>query len=143
MMEREVMMVLILYSLLLHFIADFICQTRYTAQNKATHLVVLVSHATTVWFVFVIGSIILLIVTRDPNMLNSFILFGFVNATMHGIIDWNIWRLYNKFVTYRKIAVIDTQFKYWEDKYYYMTIGLDQMLHAVVIIVLATLILHV
>jgi hypothetical protein len=73
-----------------------------------------------------------------------------LNAAIHGIIDWNIWRLYKLNVHYRikKDAAqygnpqeaYDLKVKgwqYWEDHYFYATIGLDQGLHSITLVLLA------
>jgi hypothetical protein len=94
------------------------------------------------------------------------ILFSMCNAAIHGVIDWNIWSLYKKQVKKRlnkaaymravedtdwntsyknrcerHLKVLAEEFKYWEDKGFYTTIGLDQLLHTLTIILLFALLI--
>ena len=80
--------------------------------------------------------------------------FSLLNALIHGVIDWNIWKLY-KYTVYRRlltrvisegaredqyeagIASHAKVWKYYEDSKFYDTIGIDQFLHAATIVLLA------
>jgi hypothetical protein len=83
-------------------------------------------------------------------------LFALLNALVHGVIDWYIWRGYKWSVMYRlyddegnsyKPGVSKTGpnhslmsdskvWKFWEDHWFFATIGLDQLLHTLTIITL-------
>jgi hypothetical protein len=71
------------------------------------------------------------------------------NSIIHGVIDSVTWKLYKLSVILRKPKelfervepdnpAIKTamKFKYWEDHFFYLTIGLDQLLHVSTIILL-------
>jgi hypothetical protein len=109
-----------------HFIADFICQPREMGKKKSYEPLWLLGHLA-IQFVF-------------------FLFFGWkfalANAVIHGVIDWNIWRLYKLSVVKRHPQLNwndkyqQGAWKYWEDHLFYTTIGLDQMLHGITLIVL-------
>lgn len=62
-------------------------------------------------------------------------MFALANAAIHGVIDWNIWRLYKLSVIKRFPGLKEgDEYKYWEDHWFYSTIGLDQLLHILTII---------
>jgi hypothetical protein len=72
--------------------------------------------------------------------------FALANTIIHGIIDWNIWRLYKAYVhaAIRKNPKhplftdgTEEPWKYWEDHWFYTTIGFDQLLHTLTIVALA------
>lgn len=110
-----------------HFVADFIMQSRDMAKNKSSSLIWLGLHLTiqfTAFWIFTNWK------------------FALANAAIHGIIDWNIWRIYKRTVYLRhrimfpgKVAIMD--FKYWEDSLFYIFIGLDQFLHGITLIILS------
>lgn len=150
--------------LVVHFIADFLLQSREMGKKKSTDLVVLLQHLGiqfVCFFVFlfpIIGVEIALC-------------FALANSIIHGVIDWNIWRAYKLYVykilckqhdyLYKKISVdwnkmpleefekkrdlavkeAGNKWQYWEDHWFYATIGLDQLLHALTLIVLVGIML--
>lgn len=128
------------YILLLHFFADFILQSRAVAKNKSTHLNYLAFHIMTQFVVLTVG----LLIVSDPFQV---VLFGLVNAVAHAVTDWYIWRGYKLLVIWREgylaqwragaIDNVTKYFKYYEDHWFYVTIGLDQLLHVTVLIVSA------
>lgn len=148
------------YLFLLHFIADFILQSREMGKKKSTEAIWLLRHLLIQWIIFAVG----LSFVIGPV---SAILFATGNAVIHGVIDWNIWRLYKYSVAYRMLKNPDdvvfnsatahdmahfaleegekhvfvqlaaSSWQYWEDHWFYTTIGLDQLLHALTLIFLA------
>jgi hypothetical protein len=84
------------------------------------------------------------------------LLFSVWNVVAHGCIDWNIWKLYKLSAHYRimkelsilKLPPEENDFQqamyddkvanwqYWEDHWFYATIGFDQLLHTITIILL-------
>lgn len=130
-----------------HFVADFLLQPREMGKKKSSEPKWLAAHL--------------------AIQFTCFLLFGWkfalANALIHGIIDWNIWRLYKlsahlrikrdvealaaishvEGVTFTEddkrdsynVAVKGWQF--WEDHWFYATIGLDQLLHMSTLVVLA------
>jgi hypothetical protein len=69
--------------------------------------------------------------------------FAIANMVIHGVIDWNIWRLYKWSVGYRfpeiKYGTPATQaaFKWQDDDLFFKTIMLDQFLHGATLMFLA------
>ncbi len=114
----------------LHLIADFYLQSREMGTKKSTNIMYLIDHLSILALVFSIG----LFPVIDVITAVKFIA---VNTLIHGIIDWNIWKAY-KISVYKRLKIVDaTTFKYYEDHWFYSTIGTDHYLHAVTIIILA------
>ncbi len=123
----------------LHFIADFILQPREMGKKKSTEWRWLAAHLS-------IQFVIFLFVGWK---------FALENAIIHGVIDWNVWRLYKLYahmsieksvsVEYcakllddhmmtqeERKTLYDSKvigWQYWEDHLFYTTIGFDQLLH--------------
>lgn len=123
----------------LHFIADFILQSREMGKNKSSHFPTLVKHCFIQLAVFLIGGAAWLSYLNPGAPFYIILIvagkFALVNAIIHGVIDWNIWKGYKYFATKRaaKLAVPES-YAYWEDHWFYTTIGLDQFLHAATIL---------
>jgi len=101
--------------LVAHYIADFLLQSREMATKKSTDSDYLMEH------VFIYGCAMWVascFFTAGPPAMFQFVL---INMIAHGFIDWGIWRLY------KKHAPADG--KYWEDYWFWATLGLDQTLH--------------
>lgn len=100
--------------LFLHFLADFILQPREMGKKKSSHLGWLAGHLLIQFLVFL-----------------PFVgwKLSLINAGIHGLIDNNIWNLYKFSVLKRNKLVIKESFAYWEDHWFYATIGFDQFLH--------------
>lgn len=116
------MLVLICF---IHFIADFLLQSRTMALKKSKYPMWLVKHC----------SIIFLC------MLPFGIKFSLLNALIHGLVDWNLWNGFSLFMKwktgYRMSENVEILgYKYWEDSKFYAAIGLDQFLHYATIILL-------
>lgn len=136
---------------LLHFIADFLLQSREMGQKKSSDNEYLLLHIVIIFAVMFFGLIPLLGVKIA-------VMFSFINAMIHGAIDKNIWNLY-KFYAWtclkkqareqgaRKDQIEDQakklskDWKYWEDHWFYSTIGLDQLLHAVTIVIVMAMVM--
>lgn len=146
-------MKLLLLYFVAHFVADFLLQPRKMGKLKSEKPLWLLGHLAIQFAVFY------------PFAGWKFAL---ANAAIHGVIDWNIWRLYklkvyyqlravcrievektcqSRFEDYRvvgaelvkqKIIQYSELWEYWNDHWFYATIGLDQLLHAVTLILLAT-----
>lgn len=130
-------MILTIYMFFLHFLADFILQSREMGKNKSNNFNYLVGHVLIQVVVFFVGLSFLL---SYPKAYQIACLNGFI----HGIIDWYIWRGY-KWTVKRKLdkhyeddqvakAYAAANWEYWNDKTFYTFIGLDQMLHFTTIV---------
>lgn len=121
------------WAFLTHFVADFLLQSRKMGKNKSSSVKWLAGHIAIIFLCFL------------PFGLK----FAALNALFHAIIDGTIWNLYKLLKFYQwysprlglefncKIAKERAKkFKYWEDHWFYVTIGLDQFLHGATIILL-------
>jgi hypothetical protein len=127
--------------LALHFTADFLLQPREMGKKKSSHLSWLAGHLAIQWTIFALFT----------NWQ-----FATANALIHGVIDWNIWRGYKWFVGQRLYDGFGNKWKslmqgkphhslmsdggewqFWEDHWFYATIGFDQLLHAITLAYLA------
>lgn len=151
-------MMLLAYMMIIHFVADFLMQSREMGQKKssewrwlARHLLIQFS-----FFLFGLGVFSLFAEISAQAML----LIPILNTIVHGIIDWNIWNLYKLSAHIRikkDLAILDKiivrdpmidheglmkeaydeevkNWQYWNDHWFYSTIGLDQLLHCLTII---------
>lgn len=137
------------YMFILHFIADFLLQSREMGKNKSSNYTYLFKHISIIFAVIFIGLIPFL------GLKLAFV-FAFYNALVHMIIDKFIWNIY-KLMVYKSflrdfiktgqsnkdeyIAIRTDKFKFYEDHWFYATIGFDQLLHALTLIALAGLLL--
>ncbi len=142
---------LMAWLLVLHFIADFPLQSRRMGKEKSEKFFVLYDHLAVHWYVFFFGLIFIIGIWDAMTIAN-------VNAVIHGIIDWNIWRAY-KYRVWRwaitkskKMGWAETggvdggpmtkddymyvakSFEYWNDHWFYTTIGFDQLLHGLTLV---------
>lgn len=108
---------MIAWLLFLHFLSDFLLQTREMALKKSAQPLVLFAHVHIIFLTFFLGTTPFIGATKA-------LLASALNSATHAVIDWNIWRGY-KYLRRRQ----PPDFKYWEDSLFYTTIGLDQLLH--------------
>jgi hypothetical protein len=118
---------IVCYALFLHFIADFLLQSRDMGKKKSTDFKVLLQHLGILWYVVGFG-------LMPAIGIEKAILISGLNTLIHGIIDWNIWKGYKVTVALRDDSATPDTWKYWEDYWFYATIGLDQLLHAVTLV---------
>lgn len=124
-----------------HFIADFIFQSRTMGKKKSENIGYLALHLLIIFLMFV-GAGFAVFYQMSGNAKLSFVyavVLSVVNATVHGLIDWNIWSLYklSVYMRYKNDQNFDKEkYEYWNDSWFYGTIGLDQLLHGLTIIVL-------
>ena len=124
--------------LVTHFVADFLMQSREMGKKKSSEPIWLLQHLIIQYCVFTI----VLLPFFDLHHVTLFVIF---NTIIHGVIDWNIWRFYKAYA-YRAIAKNPKHplltenpaepWKYWEDHWFYATIGFDQGLHSITLIFL-------
>lgn len=114
-------MKLLILAFITHFIADFLLQSREMGKNKSSNYKFLSQHIGIIFVCFL------------PFGLK----FAAANALIHAIIDKNIWNLYKLYVVSLYESERDAAYhEYWEDHWFYATIGFDQLLHALTLIVL-------
>jgi hypothetical protein len=125
----------IAYLLVVHFVADFLLQPREMATQKSVNPKWLYGHLAIQCAMFGIA--------LGPFYGDKALLFAFCNSLVHGLIDWNIWRLYKLSVVkrYPELNWSDPeqakQWDFWNDSWFFHTIGLDQMLHGLTLVLLA------
>lgn len=96
-----------------HWVADFLCQTRWMAENKSKRIDALSAHVATYSVILALASLVLF----GPSI--SLIWFILANAVLHFATD---------FVTSRMTTAL------WNSKNVYgffAIIGLDQLLHQI------------
>lgn len=132
---------LFIYLFALHFLADFILQPREMGRRKSSDFNYLAAHIGIQIAVFTVG---LWIVTG--SFMFAFI-FAVLNGLIHGVIDAFIWKGYAWSVWLRRkdksmtVKELKTSWKYWDDHWFYVTIGLDQFLHMSTLILVLMLLL--
>lgn len=117
---------MLIYLFVLHFIADFILQSREMGKKKSQEFNWLVRHLSIQFGIFLIGLALF-------NVRYA-VEFAGLNALIHGLIDWNIWKFYKVSVYLRDKTATAETWRYWEDHLFYTTIGLDQLLHGATLI---------
>lgn len=125
----------VIYLLVLHFVADFVLQSRKMGKKKSESVWWLIGHMYIQFGIFMLG--LLPLMAADKALM-----FATANALIHGLIDWNVWKLYKYSVWKRHSKDIKSmgqgnfalQWKYWEDHWFYLTIGFDQLLHGATLV---------
>ena len=137
---------MLVYCLFLHLVADFFLQSREMGTKKSSEFAWLAMHLAIQFLMFQVGLGFIVgfgVATK----------FALLNALIHGVIDWNIWKLY-KYSAYVRLAdqarqegcrkdqiedrvkELSKGWKYYEDHLFYSTIGVDQFLHAATLVLL-------
>ena len=116
-------MTIILTALFLHFVGDFVLQTREVATTKSKDWHALAHHCMIIWF-----SMIPLGVMVGGGFIDC-VMFATVNALVHGAIDRNIWKRYGRRIDRKSDPTRNDRFEYWNDHVFYTVIGFDQFLH--------------
>lgn len=132
-------MSLLIILLITHYIADFLLQSRRVGENKSRNCFVMLEHIFIILFCFCIPGVLL--VGIEPG-----IKLALFNATIHFAIDKGLSILYGLSVLMRTPGSSDAinetlnswryEKKYIKDKVFWDTIGLDQLLHILTIIIL-------
>lgn len=116
--------------LVTHFISDFLLQPREMAKNKSSSFYWLFLHGTITFISFIVALSFLF-------PFSYAVVFACLNALIHMGIDACIWRGYKYSVIKRFKKEELEGFEYWEDSWFYHTIGFDQMLHMLTFILVA------
>ena len=116
--------------ILAHFLGDFILQSREMGKKKSNLF-------QEPWWLFGHGFIIFLttVVCLLPHKIDFAINLqgSLISALLHMLIDSCTWNIY-KWVRRKEDPAT---FKYWEDHHFYITIGGDQMLHMLTLLIIA------
>lgn len=116
-------MLLLAYMMVLHFVADFILQSREMGQKKSVEFKWLVHHLWIQYMIFLAGLFMFFSVAAmfsaswyffalTPTQIISLASkFALYNAVIHGIIDWNIWKFYKLSAHKRIIKQIREAYK--------------------------------
>ena len=131
-----------------HFLFDFVFQSREMGKRKSEDINYLLKHGGILFMGYMWAAYAIC-----DNIADMFAM-GAVIVIIHCIQDWYIWRGY-KWIINREIIkciagadmipqehldAIKTKelnnFKYWEDHKFYTTIGIDQTLHFITIVLL-------
>lgn len=118
----------------LHGLFDWYLQDRETAKNKSSNFKYLSGHLVILYH----GLLIWAGLFGELGLKGSLI-FALTNTILHGIIDWNLIKLY-KLSVVRRFKDADLSFQYWEDKHWFDFIMLDQLLHGICYVVIYALI---
>lgn len=147
-MKYHVALTLGLFAIL-HFVADFLLQPDWMAKKKSEDPLVLAQHVGIHFGVFFLGASL-----WGLAVLKESVYWGFgvavVNAGLHAVIDWNVWRSYKRYAA-GKQAMLEAKerqeafaasrepaavppYRFWEDHWFYVVIGADQLLHGLSLI---------
>lgn len=113
----------ILYVLLIHWTADFVCQTDWMAKNKSSNNFALLSHVMTYSAIMFIFTVVVI------NSIYYYLTFIVINAILHFITDYYTSRLNSKFW-----AKGDTH-------NFFVSVGFDQFIHQTTLILTTVYIL--
>lgn len=118
----------IIILLLIHWVADFLCQTKEMAMGKSTSNVWLLKHVGTYTSVyFIVFSVLLLIVPSKVIVLQTIGFLQFISITFvcHFLTDY---------FTSRWTKHLREKEKYYGFPSFFSVLGLDQFLHALQLI---------
>jgi hypothetical protein len=113
-LNKRAKVIRLIILVILHFLADFVFQTRDMAINKTRSYKALSKHCVVVFLFMFFGS------------MNFY--FALTNAVLHGFIDKNIWRYYRR--QNKKEGINPC-----EDQKFYITLGMDQAIHMIVMLI--------
>lgn len=129
-MTVEYQIIIILF---VHWVADFLFQTKWMAENKSSQWYPLLAHTITYTFIFWIAGLTAYIIkNRGMASIDYLHIFEFVVITFicHTITDY---------FTSRWTKRLREQEKYYGFPSFFSVIGLDQWLHALQLIVTFTI----
>jgi len=132
------------YLFILHFVSDFLLQSRKMGEKKSSSFGWLTAHVVITMLVFFFGLYAIM-------PMHLALIIAIFNGILHGIVDGLTWNGYKLFTFSRKYAQwydkdlgvkanmkvtkerLDA-FEYWKDHWFYVTIGFDQLLHVLSIL---------
>jgi len=110
---------LILYIMFAHWLADFVCQTSWMANNKSKNVFALFSHAAVYTGVLLYMLLMLAVHIDQQECIECILKFGLLNGFAHFCID-GVTAPINKYLWSKN----------WTHKFFCM-IGFDQFIHFV------------
>ena len=150
-MELEVFIMpifskLILTLLLAHFVGDFVLQSRRIATNKSSSPKVLLLHVSGIALTLLLAGLACLPIEIALSPIWGGIVL--VNVVAHALIDATIWNCYKIALVYRltestpaastfrlrRENIMPGSYRYWEDYWFWTTVGLDQFLHTSILV---------
>lgn len=111
--------------LILHFIADFLLQTRKMANNKSSDIYWLSIHVLV--YTFTIGLGFFIIGEIKGINTNFILLAGLVYVIVNGVAHW-----FTDYITSKLTSYFHKKENYWA---FFGVIGLDQLIHATTLLV--------
>ncbi len=105
---------ILIYLLFLHFIADFVCQTSWMAENKSKNILALSFHVLTYGLVLFLGTIYFGV--------DKAFFFSLANFGLHLLVD---------FFTSKATSYL---WKKGDVHNFFVVIGLDQLIHQICLI---------
>jgi hypothetical protein len=114
----------LIFLAIIHYIGDFVCQTRYMANNKSKHVKVLISHVLTYTACVAISYMWIwkIVDVLNCEVYHSYIpglFFIFVNMSLHFITDFCTSKLTSYY------------YERGKERPFFLVIGLDQLIHIV------------
>ena len=129
-----------------HFLSDIVLQSRVMGKEKSKDFGWMLAHAGVISIMFFIAG---LFIFKDTILSGeNAMLLGAGIALIHCMQDWFVWVMYrchvkvqiiNKLRHYSSRHSIDYEMKQWKclkDYWFFFTIGIDQYLHYILIVVI-------
>ena len=113
----------------IHFLSDFIFQSREMGKKKSENINFLFAH-----LLIIVATFLLCGLFRFST--DVIIPIAIMYGIIHCFQDWFIWRGYKLTIWYRIKGYRNASYPYWEDRWFYAVIGLDQTLHFITIVLL-------
>ena len=114
-----------------HYVGDFLLQRREVALHKSEDLKCLAEHTI---IMFIVTMVFMLVTGKAFIIVMSAAL---LYAVLHGLQDKFIWRMFGDIVAINNYKKGSAEF----DRWFFTTLGLDQMLHMMVMFGIVTIIL--
>lgn len=138
---------------LTHFVADFLLQSRKMGKNKSSSWKYLGMHISIIFLAFLPFGFLFALINAlchaiiDRNIWNLYKIYAanviqtkierdLSHVSEEFLLDWNSFPTKKEEFVRTKAKYYSENFKYWEDHWFYATIGFDQLLHALTLIVL-------
>lgn len=142
------LMIILLFTC--HYLADWLLQSLKMGKEKSEKFIVLLQHISIHFVVFVV--LVSLFYDVEKGLI-----IATLNAIIHGMVDWFIWRGYKMTVWKRRYLFLpeslnkpadntkeETQqllwlkenFRYWDDHTFSLFLGVDQFIHYVSLVLI-------